>query len=86
MFLNVQRKQYSLNVFLISFLYKLSEGVKIIIAFGILMTYGLQLTTTADLVWQWPKRRSNTNVLTIAGSAIKQSCDCRYSLEANHLL
>lgn len=34
------------------FLYRLSDAIKIIIAFAILLTYGLQLTVTADLAWQ----------------------------------
>lgn len=32
--------------------WRLSEAVKIMIAVGILFTYGLQLTVTADLTWQ----------------------------------
>ncbi|VVC38476.1 Amino acid transporter, transmembrane domain [Cinara cedri] len=31
---------------------KLSEAVKVMIAIGILLTYGLQLTVTVDLAWQ----------------------------------
>jgi len=30
----------------------LSEVIKLMIALGILLTYGLQLTVTADLAWQ----------------------------------
>lgn len=33
-------------------MYRLSESVKVMIALGILLTYGLQLTVTADLAWQ----------------------------------
>lgn len=33
-------------------LYRLSDCVKLLIALGILLTYGLQLTVTADLAWQ----------------------------------
>ncbi|XP_029344427.1 proton-coupled amino acid transporter-like protein pathetic [Acyrthosiphon pisum] len=50
----------------------LSEGVKIAVTLGILMTYGLQLTVTADLVWQWLKRRSDTNVFPRTGSATQE--------------
>lgn len=38
--------------FIISTNYSLAEAIKIMIAVGILLTYGLQLTVTADLAWQ----------------------------------
>ncbi|CAI6357784.1 unnamed protein product [Macrosiphum euphorbiae] len=50
----------------------LSECVKIVVTLGILMTYGLQLTVTADLVWQWLLRRSDANVSTKGGSDTAQ--------------
>lgn len=33
-------------------MHRLSEAIKVLIALGILLTYGLQLTVTADLAWQ----------------------------------
>lgn len=38
-------------------LYRVADVIKIIIALGILLTYGLQLTVTADLAWQGLRRR-----------------------------
>lgn len=32
--------------------FRLAEVIKIMIALGVLLTYGLQLTVTADLAWQ----------------------------------
>jgi hypothetical protein len=34
------------------FNYRIAEGVKAVIGVGILLTYGLQLNVTADLVWK----------------------------------
>ncbi|XP_060858812.1 proton-coupled amino acid transporter-like protein pathetic [Metopolophium dirhodum] len=56
----------------------LSEGVKIVVTLGILMTYGLQLTVTADLVWQWLKRKNDTNVFPRAGSATQEVSEMNY--------
>lgn len=53
-------------------LYSLSECVKIVVTLGILMTYGLQLTVTADLVWQWLVKRSDAKVSPKAGSDTAQ--------------
>ncbi|CAH1732871.1 proton-coupled amino acid transporter-like protein pathetic [Aphis gossypii] len=46
----------------------LSEAVKVVVTLGILMTYGLQLTVTADLVWQWIKRKAEKNTIRKHGS------------------
>jgi len=62
-------------------LYSLSEGVKIAVTLGILMTYGLQLTVTADLVWQWMERKNNTNVLPKAGSATQEVSEMNHQYD-----
>jgi len=49
-------------------LYSLSEAVKIVVTLGILMTYGLQLTVTADLVWQWIKKKVAKSTIQKHGS------------------
>lgn len=42
-------------------LHRLADVIKIMIALGILLTYGLQLTVTADLAWQGLRRRLAKN-------------------------
>jgi len=54
----------------ISCSYRLSEAVKIVVTLGILMTYGLQLTVTADLVWSWIKKKKAKKAVRKHGSKV----------------
>ncbi|XP_060845020.1 proton-coupled amino acid transporter-like protein pathetic [Rhopalosiphum padi] len=49
---------------------RLSEAVKIVVTLGILMTYGLQLTVTADLVWSWIKKKKAKKAVRKHGSKV----------------
>jgi len=50
------------------YFYCISEAGQIAVTLGILMTYKLQLTVTAELVWQWFKKMIEPKVLLKTGS------------------
>ncbi|XP_025207523.1 proton-coupled amino acid transporter-like protein pathetic [Melanaphis sacchari] len=62
---------------------RLSESVKIVVTLGILMTYGLQLTVTADLVWQWIKKKKVKNAVRKYGSKVVVIEKTKTSLDYN---
>lgn len=55
--------------------YRLSDAIKMTIAFAILLTYGLQLTVTADLAWQALRKKLTGTAKGAIGDSLEEATD-----------